>query len=506
MSNFDKDKQSTVEYRLKVIAPLLSKTQITNEQKKAFRKLVENISLETGVSQRTIMRWYKAYDELKLAGLKPKYPVVRTDKKLFISFDILLNEAKAMRSQTPTISVNDIIANLESRHPNIKGILKRSTVQEHLAKAGYSRAALLQLTETSGRALFGRYRKEHVLDQVQGDVKEPPRNCVVNECGQYVVPYIHIWMDNHSRKILTYRVDTTQKEDIALISLRLLIETYGIPDSILTDQGSIYQGQAFRHCAHCLGITHRKTKPYTPMAKGALERLNGSLDALLTPIKNMDNLKYDQFVLMIDRWVKEYNAKPHSALTYTDKSGKKVQMSPNQAFELDSLNKTKRYPPEDILNLAFLTFSSRRVSKDGTISFKGKLFKVSSQYAKAGDRVTIMYCTTDGKVSLHHKEDQSVDGYKDIPLFEHVVKANVDFADRKRAAENPYNKAAQALDEVEKQVPASVERIMRDIAKEHGSYQDEESFKQGLVPTLIYTPSTSEQPLNQSLYSKCKES
>ena len=90
MSNFDKDKQSTVEYRLKVIAPLLSKTQITNEQKKAFRKLVENISLETGVSQRTIMRWYKAYDELKLAGLKPKYPVVRTDKKLFISFDILL--------------------------------------------------------------------------------------------------------------------------------------------------------------------------------------------------------------------------------------------------------------------------------------------------------------------------------------------------------------------------------------------------------------------------------
>ena len=89
---------------------------------------------------------------------------------------------------------------------------------------------------------------------------------MVNECGQYVVPYIHIWMDNHSRKILTYRVDTTQKEDIALISLRLLIETYGIPDSILTDQGSIYQGQAFRHCAHCLGITHRKTKPYTPMA------------------------------------------------------------------------------------------------------------------------------------------------------------------------------------------------------------------------------------------------
>ena len=55
MSNFDKDKQSTVEYRLKVIAPLLSKTQITNEQKKAFRKLVENISLETGVSQRTII-------------------------------------------------------------------------------------------------------------------------------------------------------------------------------------------------------------------------------------------------------------------------------------------------------------------------------------------------------------------------------------------------------------------------------------------------------------------
>ena len=133
----------------------------------------------------------------------------------------------------------------------------------------------------------------------QGDVKEPPRYCVVNEKGLPVTPYIQLWMDNYSRKILTYKIDISQKEGLALSSFKLLIEQYGIPETILTDQGSIYHGQAFNHCCHCLGITHKRSKPYTPQSKGALERANGTLDARLDQIRLMDNLRYDKFVELI---------------------------------------------------------------------------------------------------------------------------------------------------------------------------------------------------------------
>lgn len=48
-----------------------------------------------------------------------------------------MNEAKIMRMHTPTISVKEIIRCLESRHPNLTGIVKRSTLQRHLFEEGF---------------------------------------------------------------------------------------------------------------------------------------------------------------------------------------------------------------------------------------------------------------------------------------------------------------------------------------------------------------------------------
>ena len=64
-----------------------------------------------------------------------------------------------MRMHTPTISVKEIIRCLESRHPNLTGIVKRSTLQRHLFEEGFGRRTLLQEREQNGRAFFGRYRK-----------------------------------------------------------------------------------------------------------------------------------------------------------------------------------------------------------------------------------------------------------------------------------------------------------------------------------------------------------
>ena len=131
--------QSTADYRLQVIAPLLHLKPENKIQKTEYQNKLKGISSDTGVSVRTLKRWLKNYSEKGIAGLNTKYPKIRTDNKLYIKFESLLDEAKAMRLQSPTISVNEIIACLEGRYPDLSGILKRSTLQEHLSKNGYGR-------------------------------------------------------------------------------------------------------------------------------------------------------------------------------------------------------------------------------------------------------------------------------------------------------------------------------------------------------------------------------
>ena len=166
--------------RLRAISPITSMPHNTPEEKRERNRMIERVAADMSVSPRTILRWVQAYAESGMKGLEPQYPKVRSDVRLYVKFESLLNEAKMMRMQTPTISVRSIIRCLESRHENIKGIIKRSTLQRHLADAGFDRRTLLSERERDGRGFFGRYRLPHRMLQIQGDVKEPPRGV----CGK----------------------------------------------------------------------------------------------------------------------------------------------------------------------------------------------------------------------------------------------------------------------------------------------------------------------------------
>ena len=212
--------ESAESFRLQIIAPVIRINRETEEGRREFRDQIAQIASEFNLSERTLKRWIERYEKGGLPGLRNQYPKVRSDCRLFIKFESLMNEAKVMRMHTPTISVKEIIRCLESRHPNLTGIVKRSTLQRHLFEEGFGRRTLLQEREQNGRAFFGRYRKEHRMEQIQGDVKEPPRGVCVDENGMPVTPYVQLWMDNYSRKILSWRIGTNQQDTIALSSLR----------------------------------------------------------------------------------------------------------------------------------------------------------------------------------------------------------------------------------------------------------------------------------------------
>lgn len=503
----DLKRQSSAELKLRMIAPLVSLDESGADYAIRKRRLISQIAADNCVSERSVGRWLAGYRELGLKGLEPRYPKTRADKKLYVKFDVLLGEAASMRKLSPTISVSEIISCLEQRHPSIIGILKRSTLQQHLAAAGCGRRQLLEEAEADGRAFFGRYRKRHALEQVQGDVKEPPRHCVVDENGLPMVPYVNIWMDNFSRKILTYKVSARQDESIALSSFRELVEKYGVPDTILTDQGSIYRGKSFSRCAHALGVAHKRSKPYRPESKGALERLNGTLDGLFSQIKQMQNLKLSEFEKLLAEWIGEYNAKPHSALAICGPDGSKRPQSPNQAFESDRRN--VRLAPREIVESAFTLRQYRKVSKDGAISFRGKIYCVPPAHARSGELVCVSYSVTDktmGLLAPNTKENIAAGGssWTLVPLEERTIGPDVCFSKLAKKA----GAAAGAKTETSSpapggDVPPTVVRLERSICRKEGSYESEDQFMNELKNRLTFRPKALTGEI--SPYGSCRE-
>ncbi len=492
---------SDADYRLQVIAPIISLNKDDATYKSRKISLIRQVALDNGISERSVIRWIRNYETHGIEGLQSNYPLFRTKKRLYIRFEELMDEAVAMRLQSHQISVNEIIACLEGRHPNIKGILKRSTVQRHLCSRGVSRAVLRLKSDSGGKDFFGRYRKAHVLEQIQGDFKEPPRNCIVDDRGLPVKVYIQLWVDNCSRMILTHKVALHQTQEVALESFRQLIEQYGVPDSILTDQGSAYRGAAFSHCTATLGISHKRSKPYTPQSKGMNERVNGTMENILRPVRLLKDLKFEKFVALFDEWVREYNHKPHSALTVTDKYGRRQMMSPAEAFSKDQ--RRVRVATPELIDYAFKIKEKRKVSKDGTLSYKGRLYRIPNALCKPGVRANIIYTTTSGQLELAVRNSvqeisNGMPEFRFYPLYEMEIKADVDFSERSAVDEHSSVYAKHATD-----IPAELERLARQIAKADGSYTSEEEFKANLTDSLLYrAQESSAQSEADSLYAR----
>ena len=428
--------KSVTDFRLSVISPIISLSENDPKYKENLKEQITKAALNSGKSQTTIKRWFEAYKKNGIQGLNTKYKTVRIDKKLTISFDVLFEEAKIMRLQDPTISVNNIIKCLESRYENIDDILKRGTLQTHLYDAGYGTHTLLSESETSGKGLFGRYRKTRVMEQIQGDIKEPPCGACVDEKGLPITPYIQIWMDNHSRKILHYKIGVNQDYELIFSSFKELIIKYGIPETILTDLGSLYRGVLMEHCVHTLGIVHKYSRQSKPEVTVDPERLNETEDCVVTELKTMKNLKFSEFVRIFDAWVKKYNDTPHSALTECDDQGNKTQRTPNEAFDLGLKKITVRIPNSDLIERAFTQSIARKVSKDGLISYGGRYYKIASKYAKAHEYINLISSLTDRnflELVVPNSEEEKRNGgseYTTIPLYPLGFKSKFDFKDR----------------------------------------------------------------------------
>jgi len=150
--------------RFQMIAPLLDEDLDPAKRIQLRRQTAE----QNGLSEKTISRYEKAFREGGFEGLKPKSGGSRNRNVLPENFDELVEEAKQLRREVPSRSVEKVITILEMEGRVAPGVLKRSTMQRHLFDAGFG-AAHLQTASDARKSSSKRFCKPHRMMLVQGD-------------------------------------------------------------------------------------------------------------------------------------------------------------------------------------------------------------------------------------------------------------------------------------------------------------------------------------------------
>jgi transposase InsO family protein len=128
-------------------------------------------------------------------------------------------------------------------------------------------------------------------------------------------------VDDHSRMCVSATLMAQERTRLVCDGLTLALQTYGVPQQILTDNGKVFTGKynnpptevLFDRICRENGIDHLLTQPRSPTTTGKIERFHRTLRAEFDTRRSFVSLRVAQQAL--DEWVIYYNtARPHQAL------------------------------------------------------------------------------------------------------------------------------------------------------------------------------------------------
>ena len=321
------------EQRLVVIAPLLDPSLT----KADFFVKRREISEQSEISIRTLQRYLDAYNENGMDGLKPKGRV--PEKSTIISPE-LLEEAIRLRREVPSRSVPTIIQILELEGKAASGVLKRTTLQNALAKAGYG-AKMMKIYQDKGYA-SGRFARVHRNDLWQGDIKY---GLIIKIDGKPVQTYMSCLIDDATRYIIHAEFYDNMEQSIVEDTLRKGIKKFGVPRRIYFDNGSQYRTHWMKRACALLGIRLLYAKPRNPQGKGKQERFNLTVNSFLDELELKNPTSIKEVNTYFAAWLSEcYHSRTHSTLGTT----------PEIAFKSDSM--PLRYPDEAVFANALCSY------------------------------------------------------------------------------------------------------------------------------------------------------
>jgi transposase InsO family protein len=383
-ANYDKKAEEAAEKRIEIISPLLDR----GLDKGKFQQLVVSQCQKHGISERTVKRYLESY---RKDGYKGLYPMKRANRAGDGAITgQIVDMAVMLRREVPSRSIETIIRILEMEEVVAPGELKRTTLQDNLAKRGYSARQMKMYSSNPGGAAR-RFSKKRRMQLVQSDIKYGPY-LPMGPGGKKQQAYLVTVMDDATRYILHAQFYPVLDQTIVQESLRMAILKYGLMESVFFDNGAQYRTKWMKRACGKLGIRLLYAKPRSPEATGKPEKFNKYVENFLAEAALEKPKTLKELNELFDVWLTEfYQNKPHSAL-----GGK----TPQAVFNADPA--CLRFVSPETVADAFLHYEERKVDKTGCISFAGKKYEAGLKYI--GCTVGVVYDPLDiSEITVEHQ-------------------------------------------------------------------------------------------------------
>jgi len=384
---FDKKAEEIAQARIEIISPLLEEGIDKGKRK----QMIASQCQKYGISERTVIRYLENYQK---EGYKGLYPVKRTGRaKKGAITDKIIDMAVMLRREVPSRSIDTIIKILEMEEVVGEGELKRTTLQENLAKRGYSARQMKMYSNSPGTAAR-RFSKKRRMHLIQSDIKYGPY-LPIGPNGKKQQVYLVTVLDDATRFMLHAQFYPTLDQTIVQESLRMAILKYGLMEAVFFDNGAQYRTKWMRRACGKLGIRLLYARPYSPEATGKPEKFNRLVDNFMAEAALEKPKTLSALNGLFDIWLEEcYQNKPHAALG---------GMTPQAVFNADPTS--LRFVPPEIVADAFLHYEERKVDKTGCISFCGKKYEAGLKYM--GCKVGVVYDPLDiGEITIEYQNDE----------------------------------------------------------------------------------------------------
>jgi len=371
--------------RFQLISPLIADD--VDEGKRL--QLREEIAKNHNISKRTLYRYEAQYRNDGFNGLRPMSREKRRRQGLPENFDAIMEEAKQLKREVPKRSVRQIIKILESEGWAAPGVLKPSTVQRHLFKAGFGVKQMKKVNEGRERASTRRFCKPHRMELVQGDIKYGP--VIVTKDGKKIKTYLSSLIDDHSRYIIQAEFYDNQREEIVEDTFRKAILKFGKFDAAYMDNGTQYRTEFIIKSLARLGIRAQFAKIRSPESKGKIEKYHQVVDRFIAELKvdkvnSLSDLNYKWKIYL----EQEYQKEKHSGIAEYYKSYDvevpACGITPEQEFNRDTRALT--FIDVNVVAEAFQHVEKRTVDNAGCFTLNGVKYEASNALANADVIIT----------------------------------------------------------------------------------------------------------------------
>jgi hypothetical protein len=228
-------------------------------------------------------------------------------------------------------------------------------------------------------------------------VAELPNECWQSDMTHWVLEgergvEIVNFIDDHSRLCLaSVALPVTKALDIVTI-FQSITELYGVPASVLTDNGAIYTGRfrrgqtGFETELDRLGVVAKHSSPYHPQTCGKVERFHQTEKKFLAKQPAATTLRALQ--RQLDEFVRYYNdVRPHRAL---------ARKTPRSAYEA----RVKAHPGDVKDATAHFRVRYDKIDTNGTVTLRygSRLLHLGIGRKNAGQVVTMLVADLDVRI------------------------------------------------------------------------------------------------------------